>query len=66
MKMNKELYYSGVRVKKISQKPFKSGSCVNTIKDIVTHKETGLPGYSFIEDDSIVECRRVVALKGTV
>jgi hypothetical protein len=41
-----------------NNKKFKSGLTENTVKDVVLHEFHGLPAYSFIEDDSIVECRR--------
>ena len=43
---------------KTQPKPFKSGSKVNTVKAVVPHKQTGNWGFSFEEDDSIVECFR--------
>ena len=39
-------------------KPFKSGLKSNTVKAIIEHPTLLTPAYSFIEDDSIVECRR--------
>ncbi len=49
----------GLKVKKPSGKPFKSGSKENTIKGVVMHpvlKNTF--AFTFEEDDSCVECRR--------
>ena len=39
-------------------KPFKSGFKVNTIKGVMNHPILNVPAYTFIEDDSYVECRR--------
>lgn len=42
-------------VKKKSNKPFKSGNKINTVKDIVDHpKLIGEKAYTFYEDDSYV------------
>jgi hypothetical protein len=43
---------------KTQPKPFKSGRKVNTVAGIVTHKQTGRPGFTFLEDASVVECFR--------
>lgn len=40
------------------KKPFKSGLRVNTVKDVIIHPQLKIPAYTFIEDDSYVECRR--------
>ena len=40
------------------QKPFKSGRKVNTVKALVKHEQTGNHGFTFEEDDSVVECWR--------
>lgn len=53
----------GMRVKKTSPKPFKSGNKVNTVKGIVDHPEpklAGIKAFTFEEDDSVVECRRCI------
>lgn len=39
-------------------KPFKSGSKVNTVKAVVLHDQTGSLGFTFLEDESVVECGR--------
>lgn len=44
----------------LAPKPFKSGRRFNTVKGIVVHPNTGQLAYSFIEDDSIVECSRCI------
>lgn len=49
------------RVEKFpSNKPFKSGFKTNTIKGIITHEQTGLPAFVFLEDDSYVEVRKCI------
>lgn len=45
-------------VKEESQKQFKSGLLINTVKDVTTHSILNIPAYAFEEDDSYVECRR--------
>lgn len=59
--MNTIIYPIGTKVYKKSGKPFLSMHKVNTIKNIVEHpikKVNGIPvkAYTFVEDDSIVEC----------
>jgi hypothetical protein len=44
--------------KHMSGKPFKSGLVVNTIKGVINHPHLNIPAYTFIEDESYVECRR--------
>lgn len=39
-------------------RPFKSGFRNNTIKDVINHPILNIPAYTFVEDDSYVECRR--------
>jgi len=48
----------GKQVDKDSNKPFKSGSKVNTVKGLIRHPYLRIPSYTFEEDDSYVECRR--------
>ena len=58
----------GKRVKKFSltslkhngehKKKFKSDLYVNTVKGVIIHPILYVPAYTFIEDDSYVECRR--------
>lgn len=45
-----------MRVQKKSGKPFKSGRKVNTVKSITENPYCGKPGYTFFEDDSVVNC----------
>lgn len=46
------------RSNQLSSKPFKSGNKTNTVKEIVNHPQLNVPAFTFLEDDSIVECRR--------
>ena len=39
-------------------KTFKSGLKINTIKSVIEHPILYIPAYTFIEDDSYVECCR--------
>ncbi len=48
-----------------TNQPFKSGLKINTIKSIVNHPVLNTPAFSFVEDDSIVECRRCKIVKET-
>lgn len=53
----------GKRVRKVSKnglqpKPFKSGFKINTISGVIVHPILNIPAYTFVEDDSYVECRR--------
>ena len=57
-----ELFETGTKVKKNSDKKFKSGLEINTVKSVVEHpylkdNTTGdpRPAYTFFEDDSVVE-----------
>ena len=43
-------------VRKLSNKPFKSGLTINTVKETTINPKTGNPAYSFEEDNSIVDC----------
>lgn len=47
----------GLKCKK-NNKPFKSGEKINTIKSVISHPLLLIPAFTFIEDDSYVECRR--------
>lgn len=46
-----------------TSKPFKSGLKINTVKDVVSHPVLNVPAYTFIEDDSYVECRRCMVIE---
>lgn len=51
--------YIGKCVSKIkSNKPFKSGNKINTVNGIINHPILNIPAFTFIEDDSYVECKR--------
>ena len=52
----------GKRVRKRSNKPFKSGEKINTVRGIVSHIGTPNLAFTFNEDDSQVECWRCVVL----
>ena len=56
--MNTEIYPVGTVVHKKSNKPFLSGLLKNTVKGVVEHPyKKGVMGYTFLEDESIVECQ---------
>lgn len=62
MRKPSKIFEVGTKVSKLSGKPFKSGFVVNTVKGVVEHPNkidpetnTGVPAYTFFEDDSIVE-----------
>jgi hypothetical protein len=50
--------YIGKQVRKKSDKPFKSRRTQNTVKGVVNHPKLNIPAFTFIEDNSYVECRR--------
>jgi len=49
---------TGVQVYKKSDKPFKSGNRVNTVKGVTINEQTGRIAFTFEEDDSDVEIGR--------
>ena len=61
-RLNPPIYTPGTKVAKRAlrgckePKPFKSGSKVNTIKEVTTNPNTGKPAYLFEEDESVVDC----------
>jgi len=55
----------GQKVRKISAKPFKSRFKWATVKGIIEHPVTGRPGFTFEEDESVVECRICTLGMGT-
>jgi len=62
---DKEISMIGKKVRKTSPKPFKSGNKVNTVKGVVIHPiMKDELGFTFEEDDSVVECWRCVEVKG--
>ena len=46
------------------KKPFKSGSKVNTVKGLTINPDSGQIAFTFIEDDSIVNCSRCILVEG--
>ena len=50
--------FIGRKVKKKTGKPFKSTFKVNTVKDLVINPYTQKIAFTFMEDDSNVECFR--------
>lgn len=50
--------YIGLKVEKISKKPFKSTYKINTIKGYFIHPVLNILCFIFEEDSSYVECRR--------
>ena len=50
--------YIGKKVCKESGKPFKSGLKENTVKEIIEHPTLKIPAFTFVEDESFVECRQ--------
>jgi hypothetical protein len=52
--------YINQYVNKKSNKPFKSGKKFNKVKSVVTHSILKIPAFTFYEDDSIVECRKIL------
>lgn len=54
-KYNDLIYKIGIKVKKISNKPFKSKEKINTICGYMKHPVTNRLCYVFLEDNSYVE-----------
>lgn len=52
----------GLKVKKISGKPFKSGLKFNTISGTGIHPKTKRATFLFEEDDSYVECKQCIVI----
>jgi len=64
MSANLEIYDFGIKVEKISGRPFKSKLKINTIKGIINHPErVGKFAYLFEEDDSYVATDGVVKVE---
>lgn len=55
--------YSGVRVEQSNDKTFKSGHKINTVKGLTCNENTGNLAYTFVEDDSIVDCIECVHIE---
>lgn len=57
------VYKSRVNSSVGTNKPFKSGKWTNTVASIVAHPYLpNVPAFTFLEDDSIVECKRCTIL----
>lgn len=52
----------GLTVRKVSNKPFKSGDKIGTVKSVTVHSITGYTAFIMLEDDSEVEAFRCVKL----
>ena len=59
---NTEFYNKliGKKVKKLSNKAFKSTLRTNTVKGIINHPQLNIPAFTFEEDESYVECHRCI------
>lgn len=55
----------GAVVHKNTNKPFKSRLRYNTVKGLAKNEQTGIMGFLFEEDDSIVECWRCIEVSDT-
>lgn len=53
----------GSKVRKKSNKPFKSGEKINTIKGYTIHPKLLVHCYTFEEDNSYVEIRRCIEVE---
>ena len=58
--------YSGVRVEKLSGKPFKSGHKINTVKGLTYNPHSGELAYTFIDDESMVDCHQVYSIQDEI
>ncbi len=52
--------FVGTKVRKKSGKPFKSGLNKNTVQGVIINPHSGKIAFSFIEDDSLVNCEIVL------
>ena len=52
----------GKKVKKKSNRPFKSTNKINTIKGVLRNNNTKLWAFSFVEDDSCVDIKQITVL----
>jgi len=52
-----KVWKNAKKTSKFAPKPFKSNLKVNTVKGVVVHPVTGRDAFTFVEDDSVVECR---------
>jgi len=56
----------GDKVIKRSRKPFKSGRKVGTVKSITVNPNTNKIAFSFIEDNSIVDCFQCIKATNSI
>lgn len=49
-------HFIGRKVIKKSRKPFKSLLQINTVSGVTINENTNNPAFTFIEDDSVVDC----------
>lgn len=56
--VGKKVWKNPKTTSKFQPKPFKSGNKVNTVKAIVAHDHTTNLAFTFVEDNSQVECFR--------
>lgn len=61
--IGKKVRKSAITTGTISTKPFKSGQQINTVKAVVNHPILNIPAYTFLEDNSYVECRRCAVIE---
>lgn len=58
-----QVYKSRLNSSVATNKPFKSGKWANTVTSIVNHPYLpNIPAFTFLEDNSTVECRRCTIL----
>ena len=62
LNIGKRVYKGNISSGKPTDKKFKSGLLINTVKDVINHPILDIPAYTFEEDDSYVECRRCFAV----
>lgn len=63
---NFEAYIGKQVSKQKSGKPFKSGNKINTVKGIINHPQLNISAFTFLEDDSYVECRKCCIVEENV
>ena len=51
------------RMRGKNPKPFKSGLQINTIKSVEVNPHTDKFAYSFLEDDSLVNCDMIIVIE---
>ena len=60
--IGKKVSKCSITEQELNRKPFKSTFLKNTVKDVITHPILNVSAYTFIEDDSYVECRRCIVM----